>query len=1268
MVSFKSFLAFLASCLVFFLLSTPSVSAQKALGCEAKDSRSGEDAWRQYGFNHLLFTWNEQDINADTCLLHSYSESPNYLCDTAQLNISLSKKVQNMIDSIDRSGENLQAYLNVSLMVLMLEPLPDASFSKRFGVKALSDDGKKLWYMLLESLPPKEEYFQAPGLYALDFNVIATREGQGLSFNDLNLKLTYSASVADTFPEAKLFFKNSIAKLTWEQRKRLFGTEFIRDKANLKETQEGRLLTLGLADGLSINFTPLLPTRLKLKVSGRGNVYYGLWDKRFSFLTSDNYRELGTPYFIKWSVDSSVIEDTLQKRRIDKACDGWLEPRDLWLLEPAQDNTTMYAVVFLPEQLSLVFPCAVTDAKLDAEVFNGRVYAEHTISLTKGKWFGAGNLIRAGYLDLPTPSMPSVLNLLRRGALCVRTSDTTMSFFWNRQYFLDKQEGQREDDLVLKVPYDAERNVLEHEGLLVDAFGISQQGSYLFKAAIPQQIKPESPLPMVKLTIAPVRLHSAIKEYFKKSEEEDFVIECYSAASGITGAASSPARYVYVAEGVVRECDLRPKDARYTRLSKIFQFKVTDIQNDKENNMLLIFISFRPSVSGAFSFNPIYLERFVSTFSDLERIKKRYTTKPSSVPFKSEHKFKGCSETCHSTNQCVRSYCDEYKGVCTVVPLKGQTCNGGKGVCDDKGRCVSLPQEKPKECKHVTCISSECTRRYADPNDDCKCKEEKLNGKECDGGKGICDNGVCKKKEEFFPSTTTVRITLTAPYSSFINYVDTGPAQIVDASHVQGQGTYKLYINRQYPEKTGDVIESIEITLEPESVSKALSNLFDVWLFELRCYEKSKPLTYSDLLKFKYNVLTLKKDVIYTCDIMPKSAIIRHAPAFDLVAEDIAVSDDGKELQAVLKLSFLPIGGVFSGITKNISCDNVECSSDLKNCVVSKCYRGRCITARAPVGTVCGPNMVCNLYGQCVSKQSPTIRYPATSYDTYILVFIPVSWRSSYEKFKQLAEERKEHFIRMARMEACRDKFKVFTLAPDEVRASCSDVYVEKCMPSKHATRLIDTLEECAMRLLGIPYNAPNYRVVGLTDADELSYTVTYKDEYGRTRERCSKPLGYTRIGKQSVMALAGYVQTVEGYTKGYRNAPHVVTHELGHTFGFCEQYSSFFYLLQTVVYQLKNLNNPNWDREGRCPNYYPGEIRNKKTGKLIFPYKKCPYNVGEYVTSCPDIEGIFVDCLGRKIPFENMRGRDAMGPGRPEEPRPFDCFELDVIHSKWGC
>jgi hypothetical protein len=86
--------------------------------------------------------------------------------------------------------------------------------------------------------------------------------------------------------------------------------------------------------------------------------------------------------------------------------------------------------------------------------------------------------------------------------------------------------------------------------------------------------------------------------------------------------------------------------------------------------------------------------------------------------------------------------------------------------------------------------------------------------------------------------------------------------------------------------------------------------------------------------------------------------------------------------------------------------------------------------------------------------------------------------------------------------------------------------------------------------------------------------------------------------------------------------------------------------------------------------NYYPGELRDE-SGNVIVPYMKCSYNTGEYETNCPEIPpqercGV-VDCLGRKIPYQGMMTRDVMGVAGVG-PRPFDCFELDAIKSRWSC
>jgi hypothetical protein len=177
------------------------------------------------------------------------------------------------------------------------------------------------------------------------------------------------------------------------------------------------------------------------------------------------------------------------------------------------------------------------------------------------------------------------------------------------------------------------------------------------------------------------------------------------------------------------------------------------------------------------------------------------------------------------------------------------------------------------------------------------------------------------------------------------------------------------------------------------------------------------------------------------------------------------------------------------------------------------------------------------------STKIPTAVPAQPSKPEFILVFVPVAWQSGLDRFNELAQLQADMFISESRID---DYFTVrvefLDVGPDNV--SLADQYLDS------------TVLEFGLA------HMPGDRYIGLTDGD-LSL------------EGDSSIAGWTTgLSGQSVVAEA--------------NGISITAHELGHTFGLCDEY-----------------NYAAWDSENQetssgCPNPYPSTCPKTIEGGVI--------------------------------------------------------------------
>ena len=154
---------------------------------------------------------------------------------------------------------------------------------------------------------------------------------------------------------------------------------------------------------------------------------------------------------------------------------------------------------------------------------------------------------------------------------------------------------------------------------------------------------------------------------------------------------------------------------------------------------------------------------------------------------------------------------------------------------------------------------------------------------------------------------------------------------------------------------------------------------------------------------------------------------------------------------------------------------------------------------------------------------------PAKDKPEFILVFVPVDWQSDQSAFQEAAQNQ----ARIFKSESTIEKY--FTVKVVILEQGIENV-------SLGSDELVYDILEFALQ------EQPGDRYIGLTDGDLHP-------------EGDSNVVGWTSGG---LAMVAEY------------NDEYVVTHELGHTFGLCDEYSYTDWSLQ------------NAENDGGCPNPYP--------------------------------------------------------------------------------
>jgi hypothetical protein len=1200
----------------------------------------------------MLLEWDYEKMDKEACIFSEDNRKNAKLCDSEQLLVSLKNIV---VKEYRHAVERQQGSITIDINMTMLDALPSPE-QARETLTALAKLEQEIGgdinftELMFALLPEEQEYFKGPGLYNVNASIKFANNEHGYIAHKLSvMKLM---EVSELFPELDRVTENILLNIPQKERKQLLMAEMEETEFKPTEVQHGMLFKLELLgeNRTKTTYLPIVPIALEMRTEPDTKIYYAILSDRQEFFTKEDYGLSPTGHLLEWIGEEGSATDYLQKSRADSMCQGWVDPKDIWVLTTPENEQKLQAVVFMPEQSYLAFPCASRRVQINAWMFNGFSYAQRRVTVEAIRWFGSQNVIWAPKMTEMRPFIPGVLNrLLREGFVCIVPKRNSMAFYWNKSALLAQVvpiEPTPPDAFILRVPLDTQGRVMEHKGLRIDAYGISHHGAYLFKASMPQKLSLEKEPNAIKLRIIPALVRSAVLRYFSQEEPDDFVIVCGEKPEdkeGYQGTFDAGVPLKNATEEVEAKlnqpimCDLRVRGSVTQSLNKIFEFKVYRFKLLRHERTLLAYIAFKPRTSSLFSTISQYSEGFIRSKYGIKEVRELlWALLKRRKGNGSVYESMKCTQPCEAKNMCEVAYCNVLTGTCESVSLEGAICNKGKGICKNS-MCEEITGEEQAGCEHVTCFSSECVKRFP-TYPDCRCEERKLSGNECAAGSGICVDGACIPKSKVFP----FEVELEAGYESAQNpdagselmRVKKGNPQVVDATSIVGQAKYRFNI----PEQEIMLVHplSIRVSVEISEPSTELMDKFGTNMFNVKCYPYEASEDRKRRTTVRENTIDIVKNAAYTCDVLPAYfTTIGASKSMRVLGKDVRLDEHARKIHVKLLLSFKPLLFEDTYLTppKNRECENVDCSTEVKPCWIGKCYKGRCYYGPAEIGKPCGKGMYCNEEGQCVKegqKKTPIGK------DMFHIVYVPVGWPtgSPQQLFSRFAEASIEHFLTMAELQDCRENIRTYILDIDKVVEKCGGLEVKNvCMPEMERYWLSANTEECAIRLTGIPFNAP-MRVVGITLHNLADW-------------RCMKIGGYSITG--SHVAIAAITEREE-------TTAVAVSHELGHTFNFCEQYSRSLYRKSKIVHG--------------CKNYYPGYVVGEPgtgfleelIGKLFWPYKKCEYNKGTYVTNCPEVNMGIVDCYGRKIPHEGQMGRDVMGPAGGGRPRPFDCFELDVL------
>ncbi len=240
-------------------------------------------------------------------------------------------------------------------------------------------------------------------------------------------------------------------------------------------------------------------------------------------------------------------------------------------------------------------------------------------------------------------------------------------------------------------------------------------------------------------------------------------------------------------------------------------------------------------------------------------------------------------------------------------------------------------------------------------------------------------------------------------------------------------------------------------------------------------------------------------------------------------------------------------------------------------------------------------------------------KIPKVGKDVKVMfIFMPIDWQGSNEDFKK---EVNNVLSTLKEASGCGEDLNYHAIIlPKEVQSqpNCNIITLQKCIDT---AELLRDVYKCVLSATGITLNNPKIVFVGLTNKNPLES----KGKFGFKMMEEGTCKEVSIIGFHIPPSVAGGTDTevtIAIIDKVHDPLYQAPIHELGHTLGFCEQYSILDHLRQDITMRAVTGKG--------CTNKYPGPYTINDEDSISFParlgvpYPKCPDEIPS--TYCPEI------------------------------------------------
>lgn len=1314
------------------------------------ECETGNIAFNKYGLNRVLLEWDAEKISSKMCESLLVEGESGYFCDAVQFSIMLFKRTEELeekankiIDGLseDKKREltkikDLNSFLekiglNPDVNVLLLKDNYSNQFKKdfdsvynnifyggeRISIKDWNFDGSPMapafYNVHLKGEPSfNGERFNFPSDLIVEFSLLNRLDSLDLKLGtkfseNLLLEVPFDAGLkkgernygssltGDSLPlNDSTIFSNPSGLIALLETK--VGEEF-------KDTVNGIVLGLGRLDGFEkshyLKFNPSLPSAFTLPLEKKGleetyKLYYTIGHPGLKPMPSEYFGERN--YLFKWQAMDATVFDSfpVERPKSNMKCKGWDYNINSAVLEVEPELGSFTALAFLPFDSSLHLLCSSHQVLVDLNSYDGNKFERR-----KGIGVSKNKLLKT--LLSPKPwtgefSLRDAIEEVEEENMCVATGEDYFVLKWNKNAFGGKEEqeiieaGYEEagmNDLCRLYPGDV-KNLTgrEHSEDFARLYWCrpdsvcEREGGYNFWS---------------KKKTHPCNDYKLDQKYLV--EEGEFFGEdlqcCYKpldpkAEERINKCLKEPMK-------VYSQYEFESPNAEFIeKILKAWDSPAIEQDDSEDYNIGEAFIHFNKSgwsldfkdgskFTKKKNFDPLVLLAFFSYESQMG-IDPKYDQRRKSVgnikkvsDLKNSKQFELCTNPASKFG----SFCG-YKEWWHSIRhwawlIEANYVSEGKETMWDILYKYAPPEENDTEeyietVRRRVCHWRELWREYRE-------RKERISYADY-----ATDTVVFNERVNVFfqPVTPTENDDLKC---------------VVEVKNPKGKLDY-TFIWR----KNGQIFGA-ERKSEPRmKIGKQILEAGDVYECTVTVYEEGK-----------------KIGSMKTRASIGKEKVIEKGKGKESDKDNDGLPD---------KVDNCPEQG---GPLGNQGCPpthQTTCTKD-SQCWGMDCSRKICFFSKKDAYGYCDKEK-----GRCVCKCMKTP--PKPKENQVLFIFMPINWEGSHESFKEETSKQLKYFKEksgLAHSEKCQD----LEFIKEDLRKDIGRKCGIKITGRLDMAELLSNIFKCIKEKVGFNLNHRRTIFIGLTnhnpnpETEGVGFFVKIKEKdyvsAPASEEIYTKAPGLNiRVDPKRKYAQARVILSLASNVGSPPVGFELLSHEVGHTIGFCEQYSLISRIKQKIYYDRLGF--------GGCTNQYPGGYQAEFTGgelqlKSIFVnYKKCE---NELVTNCPEfvlidqsdstslglnsvdptslgslsdsdnkvvrtqelikkaketgkrvkVKGLpRIDCLGRRFKENNKEARSIMGPlhvGKVAQSFPdidfdlnparsFDCFEKEQFIKQW--